>query len=143
MTVFATLSAGLNTAYILFCFALGIWAGFVAVRGGTLGGQFWGAIWSCTILAGLGLLAWLARALSHESLRPVYVLYELYFIIVLPGTFALLKGRDDRSAAAIFAGVAIFSALSAISAADPSRGVIVIPPTPTPVGLLIWIGNLI
>jgi hypothetical protein len=135
MSIFATFGTIFNTAYILFCFALGIWSGVVWLRGGTLGGQFWGAMWTCAILAVFNLLLWLGRSLSGEQLRPVYLLYELYFIVVLPGTFALLRGRDDRVAAGIFAGVTIFSALAAISAADPTRHVIApLPITPTPVG---------
>ncbi|HVO43899.1 MAG TPA: hypothetical protein VMT34_14815 [Aggregatilineales bacterium] len=132
MSIFATLAQIFNNAYILFCLALGLWAGIVAFRGGALGGQFWGAMWTCTLMAVASLGFWAGRALNHEELRPVYLLYELFFVVVLPGTFALLRGRDDRVAAAIFAGIAIFAALSAISAADPSRGVITPHPTPNP-----------
>lgn len=135
MSIFDTLAVILNTAYILFCLALGLWAGLVAIRGGSLGGQFWGAMWTCSGLAVVSLIVWLLRTLSGQQLRWVYLLYLAFFIVVLPGTFALMRGRDDRLAAAIFAGVAIFAALSAISAADPTRGVIVIPnltPTPNP-----------
>ena len=131
MNIFATLSGIFNNAYILFSFALGIWAGIQFVRGQGLGGQFWGAMWMCALLAVIGLLMWLGRSLEGESLRPVYLLYELYFIIVYPGTFALMRGRDDRVAAGIFCFIAIFTALSAISAADPTRHVIA--PLPTPV----------
>jgi hypothetical protein len=135
MSFFATLAGIFNNAYILFCFALGIWAGAQYMRGQGLGGQFWGAMWTVTGMAAVGLLLWLGRAASGEQLRWVYVLYELYFIIVFPGTFALMRGRDDRTAAGIFCIVAIFSALAAMSAADPSRQVIAPPPiTPTPVG---------
>jgi hypothetical protein len=133
LSIFATLSSIFNNAYILFCFILGIWAGIQFVRNQGLGGQFWGAMWTCAGLAVLGLLMWLARSLEGESLRPVYLLYELYFIIVLPGTFALMRGRDDRVAAGIFCIIAIFTALSAISASDPSRHVIAPLPTVTPV----------
>ena len=129
----ATLSEIVNRAYVLFSFALGIWSGVQWIRGGGLGGQFWGAMWTCTALAVISLFLWLGRALSGEQLRSVYLLYELYFIVVLPGTFALLRGRDDRVAAGIFAAVTIFSALAAISAADPTRHVIA-PLSPTPVG---------
>ena len=124
LNIFATLGTIINTAFVLYCFALGIWSGIIAIRGGTLGGQFWGAMWLSSVLGVLALLAWLGRAFTGESLRSVYLLYVLFFIIVLPGTFALLHGRDDRVAAAIFSGIAIFSALAAISAADPSRHVI-------------------
>src|SRR5579859_5239391 len=144
MTI-ATLGTIFNNAYILFCFALGIWAGAQAVRNEPLGGQFWGAMWTCTGLAAAGLLTWLVRTLSGEDLRPVYLLYELYFVIVFPGTFALLRGRDDRTAAAIFAFIAIFSALSALSAGDPSRHVVapLLPgPTPIPPAALVISGML-
>ncbi len=132
MNIFATLSSIINNAYILFCFFLGIWAGIQFLRNQGLGGQFWGAMWTCAALAVIGLLLWLIRSVRGEDLRSVYVLYELYFIIVLPGTFALLRGRDDRVAAGIFCFVAIFTALSAISAADPTRHVIAPLPTATP-----------
>ena len=132
MTVFATLGTILNNAYILYCFGLGIWAGIQFLRSQNLGGQFWGAMWIASGLAVVGLVIWLARTLSGEDLRPVYVLYELYFIIVFPGTFALMRGRDDRVAAGLFSGIAIFTALAAISAADPTRHVIApIPISPT------------
>ncbi len=132
MNIFATLSSIINNAYILFCFFLGIWGGIQFLRNQGLGGQFWGAMWTCAALAVIGLLLWLIRSVRGEDLRSVYVLYELYFIIVLPGTFALLRGRDDRVAAGIFCFVAIFTALSAISAADPTRHVIAPLPTATP-----------
>lgn len=135
MNIFATLGSIFNNAYILFCFALGIWAGVLFVRNQGLGGQFWGAMWTCAGLALIGLLMWLGRSLEGEELRPVYLLYELYFIIVLPGTFALMRGRDDRLAAGIFCFIAIFTALAAISAADPSRHVIAPLPTLTPTSI--------
>jgi len=132
MSVFSTLGTILNNAYILYSFGLGIWAGVQFVRSQNLGGQFWGAMWIAAGLAVVGLLVWLARTLSGEDLRPVYLLYELYFIIVYPGTFALIRGRDDRTAAAIFCGIAIFTALAAMSAADPSRHVVApLPATPS------------
>ncbi len=130
------LGAILNTAYILFNILLGLWAALNAARGQGLDGNFFGAMWLCTLIPVAGLVVWLLRSLAGENLRWVYVLYLAFFIVVLPGTFAILRGRDDRVAAAIFAGVAIFAALSAISAADPARMVIVTPhgglPTPTP-----------
>ncbi|GAB4546410.1 MAG: hypothetical protein OHK0023_05990 [Anaerolineae bacterium] len=118
------LSVILYTAYILFCLILGLWAANSALRNKPLGGNYWGAIWTCTGLAVIMLVVWLLRSLSGENLRWVYLLYSIFFIVVLPGTFAILRGRDDRRAAAIFAGVAIFAALSAISASDPARGIV-------------------
>src|SRR5258706_14855053 len=80
MNIFATLGTIMNTAYTLFCFALRIWAGIQYVRGAGLGGQFWGAMWTATGMAVVGLLLWLGRAVSGEQLHGVSVLYGLYFI---------------------------------------------------------------
>lgn len=122
------LSEIVTNAYVLFSFALGAWAGYIAFRGGRLSGNFWGAIWTAAGLALAGLVLWVLRSLSGEPLRWVYPLYMLYFIVVYPGTFSLMRGRDDRTAALIFSGVAIFSALAAISALDPSRNLIMLTP---------------
>lgn len=138
-----TLGSILNTAYTLFALMLGLWAGANAIRGRGLDGSWFGAMWICTAIPVAGVVVWLLRSAAGENLRWVYILYLAFFIIVLPGTFAILRGRDDRLAATIFAGVAIFAALSAISAADPTRMVITTPPgglpvpipaTPTPAG---------
>ena len=136
MTVFATLSTITNTAYILFCFALGVWAGVLWINSRGPDGQFMGALWTCTILAVITLVLCVIRIVSGEPVaRPgIYVLYELYFVIVYPGTFALMRGRDDRFASGIYAIVTIFSALTAISAGDPSRNLIAMLPLPTMIG---------
>jgi hypothetical protein len=139
LSFLGTLATVLINAYILFCFALGIWAGYLGLRGRGLGGNFWGAVALCAGLAVVELLIFLLRWGSGAAFeRPgINLLYSAYFIIALPGTFAILRGRDDRVAALIFAGVAIFTALAAISYADPSR---IRPPlfepvlTPTPGG---------
>jgi hypothetical protein len=130
MNVIDSLAVVLNTAYILFCLALGLWAGALALRGSGLGGDFFGAMWLASGLGAASLVVWLLRTLAGEPLRWVYALYIIFFIIVLPGTFAMLRGRDDRTAAAIFAGVAIFAALAAFSAGDPSRTIIALPGLP-------------
>lgn len=104
----------LNNAYILFSFALGIWSAVQAWRGKTLSGQFWGALATNTILAiVLFLLSLLMAAMGIQAKRGVYYLYAVYFIVVLPGTFALLRGRDDRVAAYIYGIVTIFNGAAA------------------------------
>ena len=45
----------------------------------------------------------------------------LFLVIIMPGLFTLLRGRDDRSAALAFALLAIFNASTAFSMAQ--RGV--------------------
>ncbi len=101
----------LNNAYILFLFALGFWSAFQGGRRQPLGGQFWGALVTNTLLAAIiFLLSLLMAAMGIQAKRGVYYLYAIYFVIVLPGTFALLRGRDDRTAAFIYGIVTFFSA---------------------------------
>lgn len=133
----------LNTAYILFAFILGLWATVTAARNrpflppaeaadsgsandsdddseatqdepGILGGQFLGAMAVHTVLAGITLgLAGLMALFGIPAARWVYYLYGMFFVIVLPGTFTLMRGRDDRRAALIYAAVVVFAGLSA------------------------------
>lgn len=106
----------LNNAYILFTFALGGWCILKLLRNETLDdGQFWGAIATNTLLA-LATLLW-AVVMFIMGIRPsrafTYFLYALYFVVVLPGTFSLLRGRDDRMAVIIFGIITVFSAAAA------------------------------
>jgi hypothetical protein len=104
----------LNTAYIIFSFILGFWSAAQFIRERKLGGQFWGALATNTLLAVAIFLLALVMALGGiQPARGVYFLYGAYFMIVLPGTFALLRGRDDRTAALIYMIVTIFSGLAA------------------------------
>ncbi len=104
----------LSNAYTFFCIAVGVWALIVAARAESLGGQFWGAVAVNSLLAVAVLIVTLL--LQTTGIAPargwLYYLYDLFFIIVQPGTFALLRGRDDRTAAGIFAAVTLFAALT-------------------------------
>lgn len=114
MEFLTVLHAGLNNAYILFSFALGVWCILMLIRDETLGAQFWGAAGINTALAVLVLLvAVVMFAIGIRPARSTYFLYALYFAIVLPGTFSLLRGRDDRMAVIIFGIVTIFSGAAA------------------------------
>jgi hypothetical protein len=100
----------LNNAYMLFSFALGVWSAFQGGRRQQLGGQFWGALATNTILAViLFLLSLLMLTMGIQAKRGVYYLYAIYFVVVLPGTFALLRGRDDRVAAFVYGIVTFFN----------------------------------
>lgn len=105
----------LNNAYILFSFALGAWCIIKLLRGQTtLDGNFWGAVVLCTGLAAAGLLLAVVLALTGVNARRwAYYLYAVFFVIVLPGTFSLLRGRDDRLAVIIFGIVTFFAGASA------------------------------
>lgn len=109
-----TLHAILNNAYVLFSFAVGVWAAVQAGRDEPLTGGFWGALALNTALAGAVLgLAVLMALTGLPAARGVYYLYGIYFVIVMPGTFALLRGRDDRTAALMYGIIAFFSGAAA------------------------------
>ncbi len=106
----------LNNAYIIFSFMLGAWCILKLIRNETLDdGQFWGAIAANTLLALATLL--LAVVMYVTGTRPnralTYFLYAAYFVVVLPGTFSLLRGRDDRMAVIIFGIVTVFNGAAA------------------------------
>ena len=45
----------------------------------------------------------------------VYFLYIAFLLVIMPGLFSLLRGRDDRSAGIAFAVLAFFNASTSIS----------------------------
>ena len=68
----------------------------------------------CTGLAAVNLLLAVVLALAGINARRwAYYLYAVFFIIALPGTFSLLRGRDDRLAVIIFGIVTFFAGASA------------------------------
>lgn len=124
-----TLFEGLNNAYIIFSFILGIYAAVLAGRNIPISGEFWGSLWSNTALA--GAIFALALLMTLQGKRPVgvnpddteaiiprdvYYLYAIYFIISLPGVYTLLGGADNRRAALFFGGVALFNSAAAYRA---------------------------
>ena len=124
VTLGVTLHDILSNAYGLFCFALGIWALAIAVRGGVIGGGFWGAL---AIETGLAIVIMLITLLLQLGGLPpsrgwLYYLYLIYFVIVLPGTYALLRGRDDRTAAWVYAAVILFTAAATTTRTDLLTG---------------------
>ncbi len=115
--VFQNLHNGLNNAYIIFCFLLGIYAAWMGARNVALSGNFWGAMWTNTGLAAVVLVVTLILTVLGETpQRRVYYLYAIYFVISLPGLYAALQGDDNRRAAIWFAAVALFNAGAAYRA---------------------------
>ncbi len=108
-----TLHVILTNTYTLFTLALGLWALFFAFRNRNLDGSYWGALAIQSLLAVVIFAITVLLTLGgNPPRRWVYWLYIIYFMIVLPSTYALLRGRDDRTAALIFAGVCIFTFLA-------------------------------
>jgi hypothetical protein len=107
----------LFNAHILFSFVLGIWATGMAVTSRSISGNFWGALATITILAALVLLVGIIMAITGLRIArmTIYFLYMAWLVVIMPGLFTLLRGRDDRSAAIAFAILSFFNATTSIS----------------------------
>lgn len=107
----------LFNAHIMYSVGLGIWAGVMAARNEPISGNFWGAVATSVILAGGVLL--LGIIMTAQGLRPqrllIYYLYVIWLVIIMPGLFTMLRGRDDRHAAIAFSILAFFNATTSIS----------------------------
>ncbi|MCB9457751.1 MAG: hypothetical protein H6671_17345 [Anaerolineaceae bacterium] len=103
--------------HILYSVILGIWGAVMAARRESISGNYWGAVATATILAAAVTLVGIVMTL--EGLRPArlltYFLYMAWLVIIMPGLYSLLKGRDDRSAAIAFALLSFFNATTSIS----------------------------
>lgn len=116
----------LFNAHIMFSVALGVWAAAIAGRNQPISGGYWGAVVTQSILAGVVLL--IGLILTLMGLRPaderlgLYYLYMAWLVVIMPGLFSMLRGRDDRSAALAFAMLAFFNAGVSFSMAQ--RGII-------------------
>jgi len=109
-------------AYIMFSVILGAWAVMMAVRNQSISGNFWGAIATITLLGAAILILGIIMALM--GMRPederlwLYFLYMAWLVIIMPGLFTMLRGRDDRSAAIAFAMLAFFNVGVSLSMAQ-------------------------
>ncbi len=107
----------LFNAHILYSVALGIWSAVMAARKEPITGNFWGAVATITVLA--GLVTALGVVMTLQGLRPeriiTYYLYMSWLVVIMPGLFTLLRGRDDSSAAVAFSILSFFNALTSFS----------------------------
>jgi hypothetical protein len=107
----------LFNAHILFSVIMGAWALSMALRNQPISGNFWGALATITILAAIVLVVGIVMTLG--GLRPerivTYYLYMAWLVVIMPGMFTLLRGRDDRSAGIAFAILCFFNAATSFS----------------------------
>lgn len=107
----------LFNAHIMFSIVLGIWAAAMAARNQPISGNFWGAVATITLLA--AMVALVGILMTLQGLQPgrivTYYLYMAWLVVIMPGLFTLLRGRDDRSAAIAFAILSIFNAATSFS----------------------------
>lgn len=111
-------------AHILFSVFLGLWSVSMAMRGESISGNFWGAIATITLL-GAGVTV-IGIIMTAQGLRPerltLYYLYMAWLVIIMPGLFTILRGRDDRDAAIAFGILCLFNAITSFSMLQ--RGVV-------------------
>jgi hypothetical protein len=107
----------LFNAHILFSLILGIWSLGMAIRNQSISGNFWGAVATVTVLAAAITLFGIVMAVSGLRIArmTVYFLYMAWLVVIMPGLFTLLRGRDDRSAAVAFAILSFFNAATSFS----------------------------
>jgi hypothetical protein len=107
----------LFNAAILYSLILGIWSATMAYRNQPISGNFWGAVASYAILAGMVLV--IGVIMTLQGLRPqrivTYYLYMGWLVVIMPGLFTLLRGRDDRNASIAFSILSIFNAATSFS----------------------------
>jgi len=107
----------LFNAHILFSVFLGIWSASMAMRSQPISGNFWGSVATITLLAAIILVVGII--MTATGLRPpritTYFLYMSWLIVIMPGLFTLLRGRDDRNAAIAFSILCFFNATTSFS----------------------------
>lgn len=103
--------------HILFSLILGIWGAVLALRNQPISGNYWGAVAMSTIVAAIVLLIGIVMTLL--GLRPqrvvTYYLYMLWLVVIMPGLYSLLRGRDDRNAAIAYTILSLFNAATSTS----------------------------
>lgn len=103
--------------HILYSLALAIWAAVMAGRNQSISGNYWGAVAVSTILA--ATVALLGIIMTAQGLRlartTIYFLYMSWLVVIMPGLYSLLRGRDDRSAAIAFSLLSFFNVFTSMS----------------------------
>ncbi len=102
---------------ILYSVGLGVYAAYLAAQNKGLSGNYWGAVGVYAVLAATILIIGILMSFQGMRIeRPnIYFLYMVFLVVIMPGLFSLLRGRDDRSAAIAFAILALFNASVSIS----------------------------
>ena len=108
---------------MLYSFAIGVYAAWLGARQNPLTGNFWGTIAVYSILNVVVFIVGVVLLLSGYHIQSgdrtfIYILYMLFLIVILPGMFAIMQGRDDKRAAITFGMVAMFNAAVSFSMMD-------------------------
>ncbi len=126
INIMAQIHEVLFNMQILYSIALGVWAAVVAGQNQSLSGGYWGAV--MTFVGLIAATTLVGVILILQGLRPqdgrigLYLLYMAFLLVIMPGLFSMLRGRDDRSAAIAFALLALFNA--SVSFSMQQRGLV-------------------
>lgn len=108
---------------VLFLGAMGLWGGFNYLRGQSVSGSYLGAlvIGELLLLAEfiLGVILLISGRQPYRP--PIHILYGIVAIIMLPGTFAYVRGRDTRFEQLIYALACLFLCGIALRALETGR----------------------
>lgn len=108
---------------MLYSFAIGIYAAWLGAKATPLSGNFWGTIAVYSIVNVVTFVVGLILLFSGYHIQSgdrtfIYILYMLFLIVILPGIFAIMQGRDDKRAALTFGITAMFNAAVSFSMMD-------------------------
>jgi hypothetical protein len=103
--------------HIMYSLILGIWAALMALRNRSISGNYWGAVAASTILALIVLVIGIIMTIQGLRVARIvtYYLYMLWLVIIMPGLYSMLRGRDDRNAAIAFSLLSFFNTATSIS----------------------------
>ena len=117
------LHARLVLTIVLFLGALALWGGFNYLRGQGVSGSYNGALVIAELLLIaeflLGVILLLGGRQPYRP--PIHILYGVVAIIMLPGTFAYVRGRDTRFEQLIYALICLFLCGIALRALETGR----------------------
>ena len=123
MAALAVLHARLLVTILLFFGTLSIWGFFSYLRGQSISGSYKGALAIGELLmlaqALIGVALWIAGREAYR--QAIHVLYGIVAVIMLPGTFAYVRGRDSRWEQLIYAVVCLFLCGIALRALETGR----------------------
>ncbi len=88
--------------------------------GSLVSGNFWGAVMIYILLNAVILVLGIILLISgyniaSEGRTAIYFLYMAFLIVIMPGLYSMLRGRDDRRAAIYFSVLAFFNAAVSFS----------------------------
>lgn len=116
----------------LYSFLIGVYAAWLGAQDKPLSGNFFGTIAVYALLNTVVLVVGLILLFSGYQIQSgnritIYILYMLFLIVILPGVFSIMQGRDDRRAAITFGAFAMFNAAVSYSMLDRGLATWILP----------------